>query len=115
MTSPAVALCRACDVPLICTFAWPRFEFYCLDCGGHFDWLDPAAGNPAEHDAELQARMSEWVTHAGAALITPQSWVEGCEQCKPRREYHSAHATEAEILADQNARRWLIERLTVVR
>lgn len=109
MPEPATALCPACHVPLICTFAFPRFEFYCLDCGRHLDWLEPEPGNAVEHEADYQARLAEWMQHAGAALITPQSKLVGCERCSAGG-WHAEHVTAAEILADQNARRWLITR-----
>ncbi len=58
MPDAPTALCPACGVPLICTFAFSGHEFYCLDCGGLFDWLDPVPGNAVEHEADHAARLT---------------------------------------------------------
>lgn len=109
------ALCPRCGAPLIGTFAWSKFEFYCLECAGHYDWLEPVEGDSATHAEQLAALTAEWEEHAGRKLLAPHAWHTGCEQCAPRVEPHIAHATPLEILEDSNARRWLIDRAGMAR
>jgi hypothetical protein len=109
-------------VPLIPTFVFPQYEFYCLECGRNVAFMGPRAG---ESTPELEARYAElkaeWDEHAGDKLITPRSWRATCGQCFERPdednpygtlETHDQHATEEEWAADAEARQWLKERIS---
>lgn len=117
VASWGVACCPRCegDVPLVSTIAFTKAEFYCLDCGGTFGFLDPRkAQNPGpELDARMAAYEAEWAENAGRKLLTIHSWHTDCEACKVGGEYHHSHATEAEHQADAEARAWLTARVRV--
>ena len=108
---PKMAMCPTCAAPLISTCAFPKYEFYCLECGWLGGFLSPV---PAMPTPELAARhaelMAEWGEHASNNLLTPRSWLSACEKCKSGEEYHSDHATDEEREADRTAREWLAER-----
>lgn len=100
-----------CGAPLILTLAWSRNEFYCLECGGHYGWLDPVAQQPTpELDARYAALKDEWDAHAGG-LIGDGVRLQGCPLC--RSEPHSAHATEEEERLHGEALAWLGYRVRV--
>lgn len=69
---PPMACCPRCEeaTPLIGTIVFYQAEFYCLECGGRFGFLDPRTADPSPelsaHHARLQA---EWDEHAGRRLI----------------------------------------------
>lgn len=109
-TAPT-AMCPRCAVPVVCTFAFRRAEFYCLDCGRCLGWLDPdsAATTPALL-ADSEARAREFEENAGRHLIVSGSRLDSCEKCKAGED-HPLHVTEAEKVADATARTWLVERL----
>ncbi len=105
-----MAMCR-CGAPLIATMAFPKAEFYCLECGAHLGFLDPY---PAEATADLIARQealqAEWDEHAGPKLRVGRWWLRDCGKCGVGHDYHEVHATEAEREAHGAALAWLRER-----
>lgn len=107
----SIALCPRDGAPLISTIAFPKAEFYCLDCGGRFGFFDPDSGEPTpELRDRLEAAEAQWDEHVGDRLIPPRSWRIDCDLCAPHTEYHAEHATEQERAADAAARLWLEER-----
>ena len=115
MSTPT-AMCRSCaDSPLVSTFHFYKAEFYCLDCGGTFGFLEPRAGESTpELLARSEAYAAEWAEHADA-LITPRSYLlDTCEQCKGARESHDQHATDDEWQAHRAAEAWLAARVKAV-
>ena len=101
MSDWGYACCPRClhRPPLIATFAWHKFEFYCLDCGGKFGFLQPLSkkGNEvAESHARLQA---EWDEHVEDGLIT-----QGRED----------RATPEALAAHEAALQWLRDRVRAV-
>jgi hypothetical protein len=104
------AVCRSCHAPLISTIAFRGFEFYCLQCGRHYGFVQPATAEPTP---ELQARhrelKAEWDKHAGSKLLI-DGWYAWCKKCRPGGEYHPAHATDRELAAHEAALAWLSER-----
>lgn len=93
--TPKTAMCRRCDVPLVATFAFDQFEFYCLDCGGKYGFLQPKpADETPELVAECDRRLAEFTENASALIPG----------------HKMKFATEAEIEAHQSAMQWLSER-----
>lgn len=110
---PPIALCprASCGAPLIGTMVFPRAEFYCLECGGHFGFLDPRKGEPTpELTARMEALEAEWLEHAGRKLCVLPGWFDWCEKCKAHRESHAEHATDEERKGHEEALAWLRER-----
>lgn len=111
--TPQMAVCPSCGAPLISTMVFPKFEFYCLECGGKFGLMTPEAAKetPALR-ARYEALRTEWREHA-PAIISPCSWKTDCEACAPHRRDnpHAAHATDEEIAAHEAAMAWLAERV----
>jgi hypothetical protein len=107
-----VALCPRCSAVLVMTFAFRKKEFYCLDCGGRWEFLAPlAADETPELDAKVEATMAEFKALA-AGLIGDGVQLRTCPACKGT-EPHAWHATPAEREADEQARVRLRERVTV--
>lgn len=105
-----VAMCR-CGEPLVMTLHWARYEFYCLSCGKHYGFLDPT---PADETPELLERVAaieaEWNENAGRKLLTDHAWIEGCDKCEGRGEYHVEHATQADRMLHADAVAWIEQR-----
>ena len=111
MTAP-LATCPRCSAPLIATFAFAKYEFYCLDCGNHLGFFGPRAAEPTpELDARYEGYLAEWQEHAGSRLLVVGARHRGCAECEGG-QYHLDHATDAEREADRAARAWLAERRT---
>lgn len=119
MSGWGVACCPRCpgDVPLVSTCHFYKAEFYCLDCGGTFGFLQPSrALRPGKRLDERCARyQAEWLENAGHKLITPHSWLVDCELCRGRDAYHADHATGAEWAAHEEALAWIEKRKKKVR
>lgn len=112
--APMVAMCRRCAVPLVCTMAFSKYEFYCLDCGAKLGWLEPdSADETPELLADMEERKEEWSENAGRKLLVHGAWHKDCEQCRlgDGSATHILHATEDEIAADAAARTWITARL----
>jgi len=57
-------------VPLIPTIAFDKYEFYCLECGGQFGFLDPYGIGENGPLNELYAAMyKEWLKLTQGHLI----------------------------------------------
>ena len=98
-----MALCPACEAPLIATFAFSKAEFYCLECGGHYGWLAPTPGEPSpELDARYEALRSEWEQLGGPNLLGGGAMLKSCATCSTG-EPHLQHATKAEREAHEAA------------
>lgn len=110
-----VALCPGCAAPLIGTFHWARFEFYCLDCGRHVEFLAPDQGEPTFELLErMEAYQAEWAEHAAGQLVTSHAWrPEQCALCRVGGAYHEQHATAAEWGDHQQAVEWIAARIRV--
>ncbi|HEY1690084.1 MAG TPA: hypothetical protein VGF95_14610 [Solirubrobacteraceae bacterium] len=108
---PKMAMCPSCNEPLISTFAFRGYEFYCLCCGRHLEFLKPVGAEVTpELTARQEALQAEWDEHAGRKLLI-SGWYDDCELCKARDEgYHREHATNEERDADRQAREWLVDR-----
>jgi hypothetical protein len=107
-----LACCRVCGAPLIATLAFRKYEFYCLECGRHYDFLAPSGRQPTpELKARYQALLEEWNEHAGKLIVDGGNYSD-CETCTSSREPHELHATDDERAAHDAAIAWLRERAT---
>lgn len=108
-----IAMCPRCDdTPLVMTFLWRAREFYCLDCGGTFEFLSP---RPAKETPALLARLQAYESEFEAlsdGAYPEHSWLESCVQCKAG-EYHSLHATPEQRQACLDAAERLRTRVKV--
>lgn len=106
-----IAMCPSCNVPLVSTMAWPRAEFYCLDCGRHLGFMSPVgAEETPELLEDMESRRVEFEENAGSKLVG-DFWLEDCDECDPgRSSYHSAHATAEDWEEHEQAIEWLEER-----
>lgn len=109
-----IAVCK-CGAPLIYTFVFPKYEWYCLDCGTKYGMFDAIiVHNPDEELCERERTyLEEWDENVSGRLIVPRSWLTNCLKCKMGDEHamHYQHATEEEQQADIKAREWLDSRL----
>lgn len=99
-----LACCRGCGEPLIMTFAWSRYEFYCVNCGAHLGFLEPQAKEPTpELDARYEELKAEWEALGGSALLGGGIMRTTCKTCVDAREPHVLHATDDERAAHESA------------
>lgn len=106
-----VACCPSCGAPLIATFAFRKYEFYCLECGAHVEFLRPRALPPTpELLARYDALKAEWDANVGDRLILDGGYRRDCEKCTVGGQQHRTHATEEEMLAHAAALGWLARR-----
>lgn len=114
-----IAICPACTAPLVSTFHWRKKEFYCLDCGRLWDWLQPFNQDETPDNlARMEAYIAEWCEHAGARLVTVGAWREDCPLCKDPAtgrmlDSHDHHATPEEWAAHGEAIDWIRGRVKV--
>jgi hypothetical protein len=103
-----LAGCPSCKAPLISTMVFARAEFYCLECGQRWGFLNPTPLDPTpELDARYEALKAEWDKHAAPYLRVGHWWMHDCDACAPHREYHCDHATPQERAAHRIALDWL--------
>jgi hypothetical protein len=109
-----VAMCPRCDdTPLVMTFLWPRREFYCLDCGGTFEFLSPRAAYATdERLAKMETVRTEFRLLADGAY-PEYAWLEDCTLCSSHEEYHAMHATPEQQQARLDAFQRLAHRVKV--
>lgn len=105
-----MAMCPACKAPLICTMAFSKFEFYCLECGRRYGWLDPI---PAIETPAITRRYeklkAEW-DEIAPALIGGGVRLKNCESCTTRDQPHWDHASGDEKAAHEAALETLRQR-----
>lgn len=111
MTNPGrLAVCRADGKPLISTMMWARFEFYCLECGRKYGYLDPAG---VKHDEEAEAAYqkvkAEWDELSAGIMPEGRFWRKDCPLCTG--EAHLDHASAEEVEANKAARERLRARV----
>lgn len=97
-----VSVCE-CGEPLICTFLFDGYEYYCLCCGRKYGWLEPKT---ERETAELLARQHELeVEFAPLAsdIINPSAQRRDCGLCRDKGEPHAQHATEEERARSSDA------------
>jgi hypothetical protein len=110
-----MALCPDCDAPLIATFAFSGYEFYCLECGRKVTFFGPKPAEPsAELDAQYAELKAEWDEHVGAKLVARGSRLTDCPLCRGGED-HSVHATQEEWAAHKATLAWLHERASRAR
>lgn len=113
MTSLAVCRCTDPPTPLMATFHWKGYEWLCLSCGGLKTFFGASSADAVpELQERYDALRAEWQPIA-KALITPQSWQEGCANCNPigrDSTRHELHATPQQWQAHEKALEWIKER-----
>jgi hypothetical protein len=113
-TVPPIATCPRDGVPLIMTTAWRAYEWYCLECGGHYGFLDVQAVAPTpELNEQYNALEDEWNEHVkGKFIVRNGLRTEGCETCAAHNwnDTHDRHATAEEWAEHERAMEWLHER-----
>ena len=112
---PKMAGCPRDGTPLIPTTAFIKKEFYCLECGGTFEFLSPRGLDPtAEVNEWYDNLKAEWDEHVAGKLIPEGTyWLEACDKCRPfdYEASHNQHLTDDDRKADEEARAWLRERV----
>lgn len=107
-----VAMCT-CGAPLVSTFAFRHFEFYCLECGRRYGFLDPqgAPETPALI-ARMDAAEEEFRRLAEGLIAEGGRLLDDCDSC--RAEDHMLHATPEELVAHEAALVRIRERIARV-
>jgi hypothetical protein len=100
---PPVALCRNDAQPLVSTMLWPRAEWLCLACGGHYGWLDPLKGEPTPELVALsEQRRDEWKSLSLGAFPRSPFGMRDCADCHGDMN-HEAHASDEDRTASEAA------------
>lgn len=111
---PPIATCRKDGAPLIMTMFWAKYEWYCMECGGHYGFLGVDSMTPTpELNAQYDALEAEWDAHVKGKLITANGLrTEGCETCAKHdwNDTHDKHATAEEWAEHERAVEWLRQR-----
>lgn len=100
MTEPTskplrVAVC-GCGAPLVSTFVWDGYEFYCVECGRHFEFFGPRSAPATDELVARHAALDAEFRALAADTITPGAKLHGCDQCSAGAGSHLAHATADE-------------------
>jgi hypothetical protein len=53
-----VACCPRDGTPLVFTFEMPQKEFYCMECGGWFEFLEPRGKPPTPELVDAAAQLA---------------------------------------------------------
>jgi hypothetical protein len=70
MASPTAGCPRGCDTPLVMTMAFRGKEFYCLDCGRLYEFLEPRRlDTTPEVDAAQKAAGAEFTNLTQGDLL----------------------------------------------
>lgn len=106
-----IAMCRRCQEPLVSTMMFRKAEFYCVNCGATYGYLEPV---PATETPELLSRMdanrTEFENLAKGHIGDGAYHMDDCETCRTKHEPHLYHATPEELAEDQAARARLRDR-----
>jgi hypothetical protein len=102
-TRPARYSVCACGAPLVGTFAWPKKEWICLECGALYEFFGPGVvdATDALHD-RYDALLAEWGEIA-AKLLAGGVMLSTCASCTAEHEPHWNHATAEEKAAHHAA------------
>lgn len=104
-----VAMCPNCeDEVLVMTFAFNGKEFFCLGCGGDFEFLEPRAADETPELLERLAQRKEEWKPIGTALLTGGARKTDCAICASKDEPHLAHATDEEREAHEAAVEYIV-------
>lgn len=92
-----IIVCDYCQIPLVWTFHWAYYEYYCLNCGGHWGML--GAGERVELTSVLrsQSRQFRKLWRSMARCLNPESKYtrDGCNKCSEERD-HRLHLSAKE-------------------
>ncbi len=100
----------ACGAPLICTFAFAKHEFLCLDCGRQYDWFGPEKKEPTKKNLKLRDEYAAEWEPIGRVLIERGTLRRDCAWCNVNED-HLSHATTEERAAHEAALEWIKKRI----
>lgn len=108
-------MCTRCyDQPLVMTLAFRKFEFYCIDCGGKFGFMDPASADGTDERLRKMKIIEDDFKELSKGLVPDGARLSTCVQCGPSSEVHLMHATAEEKEADSEARKRLHNRVAEI-
>lgn len=92
-----------CGTPLIYTFCWDYYEWYCLNCGKNSEFL---GGNRTQETPELKAKKKVvddiWGVIRKYFLPKSSYGKTKCKKCSGNLS-HNSHLTTQEILKNEVA------------
>lgn len=99
-----IKVCDDCRIPLIWTFKWRGFEYYCINCGGHWGMLGAGENVGLTPELKKQNKVIKrvWKTLAHHLLGDGGYTRIKCKKCLVDR-YHHDHLTKSEIRKDRLA------------
>lgn len=106
---PPVAGCYKDDQPLVFTFLWSKFEYFCLTCGTHYTYFGP---KEMESTPELEQKIKD---NEKIFEKLTEGWIadgamrNDCGVCRTAYLPHISHASEAELLNHEQAQRRFAE------
>lgn len=105
-----IIVCDTCGIPLIWTFKWDYYEYYCINCGGHWGML--GAGAVVEETQELKQQkkmLQKMFDKALGKYLLPRGQYKktNCQKCD--NENHNLHTSLSEKRKDKIATKTLKE------
>lgn len=99
--SSRIAMC-ACGEPLVATFAFRGYEFFCMTCGRKYTYFGPQ-GQDATPELIARSDAAEAALRAIEKDTIPGGMYRlgSCDACKA--EPHLTHATPEELVASEAA------------
>jgi uncharacterized protein (DUF983 family) len=108
------AVCPHCGAPLIGTLAFAKYEWYCLECGRHYGYLEPKVGADTPGLAmRAESLQAEWDREIRGKLIPERGYLNNCQACAAHLDYHMDHASDTQLAAHQIAFLYLEGRKSV--
>ena len=91
-------VCNECGIPLVWTFHWAYYEYYCLGCGGHWGMLGAGKRIKSTPELEKQSKYLRKLWKALGHYLTPESKCTrtGCLKCQTSND-HREHLSKKEI------------------
>lgn len=100
MNENKIKVCEDCQVPLIWTFLFPYYEYYCLNCGGKWGMLGAGKDIPETKELLLKQKIAQAVFDQlyGKHRLLPKGQY-GYSKCKAEQNCrnHNSHLTKKEI------------------
>lgn len=89
MTKKEIIVCRECQLPLIWTFMWAYYEYYCINCGGHEGALGAGDRVPYTKELRLKYKQIQGIWRAIKHYLVPfsQYTKHKCKKCKTEQNH----------------------------
>ena len=106
MNKKSVYLCKECGEPIISTFLYNGYEYYCLWCGERYEFFNDCVKTTSKKYLVKQ-KINENIFKIIRSKINVNGQKSNCKKCKNLNEPHCFHLTNKEILENEIALEYL--------